>query len=288
MLSRQYAKVCDLRDFDDPALARAIADVAPALAQRPPHRKGWEYAMGALFLEETGHLDESSEVLNVGAGSDPILYWLANRTGRTVAVDIYGEGAFAYREGSTSMLDAPEAHAPYPYARDRLEVRSMDARELDFPDASFDAVVSFSSIEHFGGPSDIARAAREIGRVLRPGGHALVVTELFVDYGLAVRPAVQFAMRAATLGRRCSTATPRRRSWPEVFTARELRSRILHPSGLELMQPLDTGIGPETRTHVQSLAGDETDGSEAAGPHVLLAVPGCTFTSAALPLAKPA
>ena len=58
----------------------------------------------------------------------------------------------------------------------------MDGRRLTFPDASFDAVFTVSSIEHFGAPGDVARAAAEIGRVLRPGGHALIITECLVHY----------------------------------------------------------------------------------------------------------
>ena len=85
------------------------------------------------------------------------------------------------REALASMLTEPRAHAPFPYREDRLEVRYMDGRELAFPDASFDVVFSVSSIEHFGGPRDIARAARELGRVLRPGGHAVIITECFVQ-----------------------------------------------------------------------------------------------------------
>ena len=37
----------------------------------------------------------------------------------------------------------------------------MDALALEFPDASFDAVFSLSSIEHFGGDSDRAAATLE-------------------------------------------------------------------------------------------------------------------------------
>jgi SAM-dependent methyltransferase len=290
VLSRHYAKSCGLEDFADPRVAETIADVSPSHVTRAPDRKAWEYAMGALFLEETGHLDGRSAVLDVGAGADPILYWLANRTARTVGIDIYGEGGFADREGELSMLEAPESRAPYPYARDRLVTRSMDARALEFADASFDAVVSFSSIEHFGGPQDIATAAAELGRVLRPGGHAFVVTEAFVDYGLLARPVLQTAVRAATLGRRWGHATPRRRAWPEVLTAAELQRLIVEPSGLELMQPLRIGASAETRAHVRMLPRDGTCPARDAGEgvHVLLAILGSTFTSVGLPLAKPA
>jgi ubiquinone/menaquinone biosynthesis C-methylase UbiE len=59
----------------------------------------------------------------------------------------------------------------------------MDAKELEFEDGSFDAVFSLPSIEHFGTWADIRRSAREIGRVLRPGGAAFIATECFLGVG---------------------------------------------------------------------------------------------------------
>jgi SAM-dependent methyltransferase len=289
MLSRHYAKHCELEDFSNPDLMRAIADVAPVLTSEQPDRKGWEYGMAALFLAELGHLDRKSRVLDVGAGADPILYWLANRTAETVGVDMYGDAAFADREGELAMLNDPDSHAPYPYARDRLTMRFMDARSLDFPAESFDAVVSFSSIEHFGGSEGIAAAAREIGRVLRPSGYAFIVTEAFVRCGPLARPTVQSAIRLGTLGRRFSTATRRERAWPEVLTAKELRRWIIEPSGLKLMQPLRLGVSRQTLSRRQKLRPDGTSRvSEAGDGGVLLTILGSTFTSVALPLAKPA
>jgi hypothetical protein len=64
---------------------------------------------------------------------DATLYWLANRIGRVVATDIYGQGDFAHREAAATMLSDPGALAPYPYREDRLEVREMNALDLPFP-----------------------------------------------------------------------------------------------------------------------------------------------------------
>jgi SAM-dependent methyltransferase len=290
-LTRSYAKVCDLPDFEDPELAGLIPEVMPGSSAERPHRKGWELAMGALFLRDTGRLDGSAEILDVGAGADPILFWLANRARRVVAVDIYGRGEFAGREADASMLEDPRSHSPIPYPEERLEVHDMDARRLRFPDASFDAVVSFSSIEHFGSPGDITDAAREIGRVLRPGGHALLVTELIVDHHPVDRAPVLAAIRLATLGRRCSHATLRRRGIADAFTAAELRRRIVGPSGLELMQPLQREMHPSSLANPITI--DPADGvpRSASGdpfPHIVVTAHRSTFTSVCLPLVKPA
>jgi SAM-dependent methyltransferase len=284
VLTRHYAKVCDLPDFAEAEVADLIPQIAPRLSADRPHRKGWEYARGALFLRDTGHLRRSSEILDVGAGSDEIVFWLSNRVRRVVAIDTYGRGPFRDREAVADMLSTPGKHAPYAFDRDRLEVRDMDARELAFPDGSFDAVVSFSSIEHVGGPRDIGRAAREIGRVLKPGGHALIVTELFVHQPLRARAPVQFAARLATGGRRCPDATPRRRAFPEVLKRSELHRWIVEASGLDLMQPLDCELSPESRASRYRF--DERTVDEAP-PHIVVEAVGSVFTSVALPLLKP-
>jgi SAM-dependent methyltransferase len=287
-LRRQYAKRCDVADFADPGLAGLISQIAPSMDAARPHRKGWEYATAALFLRDVERLDGTAEVLDVGAGSEELLFWLAGRSARVVATDIYGSGAFAGREADARMLTDPAALAPYPYPRERLEVLRADARRLPFDDAAFDAVVSLSSIEHFGGPADVAQAAREIGRVLRPGGHAFLVTEAFVDMRVLERAPVHAAIRVLTAGRVAPGATLRRRH-AEVFTIREVLARIVAPSGLRLMQPLQLELSPQTYENVIGLprGGGLAPSAGTPYPHVLMQVRGSTFTSLALPLVKP-
>lgn len=53
-----------------------------------------------------------------------------------------------------------------------LEVAQSDAESLPFPGESFDAVVSFGVLHH---TPDTAKAIREVRRVLRPGGLAIVM-----------------------------------------------------------------------------------------------------------------
>lgn len=290
-LSRQYVKFCDLRDFDDPAIRDAIRAIVPGREPKAElERKLWEFAMLALFLEDTDMLREDAKVLAVGAGREPVLFWLANRVGRVVATDIYGQGEFGtdHREADISMLQDPGSHAPFPFRKERLEVLQMDARRLDFPDASFDVVYSLSSIEHFGSPAEIAQSAREMGRVLRPGGYAVVVTECFVRGNPLNGPLVHFGMRLASAGRLARTATPRRRAL-EVFTARELRKRIVKPSGLRLLQPLDRRISDETWTNLTHHTGHGKlrPASGERWPHILLKGRiGAPYTSTCLVMEK--
>jgi SAM-dependent methyltransferase len=282
--------LCDVRDFEDPALLAALRSILP---ERDPathaERKVWEFAMLALFLEDVGRLHDGTEVLSVGAGDERILFWLANRVGRVVATDIYGEGTFEGNEADRSMLEDPAAHAPYPYREDHLEAMWMDGRELRFPDASFDVVFTLSSIEHFGSPEDIARSAREIGRVLRPGGHAVIVTECLVRLHPLDRAPAEAAMRLLTLGRRHAGATLRRRTLlDDAFTPRELQARIVVPSGLTPMQPLDLAVSAESWDNVIRIAdGELVPRTGKPYPHILVQISRSVFTSVCLVLERP-
>lgn len=286
-LRRQYVKFCDVRDFDQELVER-IREIVPSVV--PPaaiHRKYWEYAMLTLYLEDSGKLHDDAEVLATGAGREEVLFWLANKVGRVVATDIYGEGAFADREGDLSMLDDPAACAPFPYREERLEVRRMDARSLGFPDSSFDAVFSLSAIEHFGTVFDVARAAREVGRVLKPGGVAYLATECFVKRHPLNSRLVHTLIRLGTRGRRCGTASPVRRA-VDVFTVEDLRVLVVRPSGLRLSQPYDWTMSPETWQNITYWADDGslTTATGERWPHILLQAHGSPWTSFGLALVK--
>lgn len=280
---RQLAKLCDVRDFEDADILRMAREILPerdALAH--VERKVWECAMLALFLEDVGRLNEGTSVLAIGAGQERMAFWLANRVGRVVATDIYGEGTFASREATGTMLTHPSAYAPFPYREDRLEVEYADARALPFPDASFDVAFSLSAIEHFGGRRDVARSAREMARVLRPGGHAFVVTEYFVRQPLRAA-AADGVVRAASLGRKRLL---------EGFSRRQLETWVVRASGLALLQPLDLALSPESWENVTTVRRDGRL-EPATGefyPHVLLrsgrrSGPS-VYTSVCLPLRK--
>lgn len=68
-----------------------------------------------------------------------------------------------------------DKHAPAPelLARPDVEFRQAVVPPLEFPDESFDCVISFQVIEHI---RDDRRFVHEIHRVLRPGGRFIVTT----------------------------------------------------------------------------------------------------------------
>lgn len=284
-------KVCDRRDFDDEELMALLREIAGPRLQpgAEMHRKLWEYAMLGLYLSDAGALREDAEALAIAAGSEEPLFWLANRVGRVVATDIYGEGDFAYREAAATMLSDPAALAPYPYREDHLEVRAMNALELDFPDESFDIVYSLSSIEHFGGPAETAKAAREMARVLRPGGHLVIVTECLLGRHPLDVPLVNYVIRLVSGGRRCATATLRRRA-TDAFTPRELQRDIVGPSGLQLIQSLSLEQSPASFDNVIRWGADGklSPAMESSRPHIVLKAFGAPWTSVFLALRKSA
>jgi SAM-dependent methyltransferase len=288
-LRRQYVKLCDLRDFDPRVRAR-IREIVPGLEPgQELHRKYWEFALLTLFMEDVGLLEDTTEALSVAAGHEEVLFWLANRIGRVVATDIYGQGPFAPHEADVTMLENPSAFTPYPYREDRLEVLEMNALDLGFPDRSFDVVFSLNSIEHFGGRREISQASREMARVLRPGGYGFVVTECFVGRHPYNSRLLQTAVRLATRQRLCRSATPWRRV-VDVMTRREALSRIVRASGLELLQPLERGISPESMENLVHLSagGALSFRTGEEWPHLVLEAYGAPWTSLALALRKPA
>ncbi len=106
----------------------------------------------------TPHLKPGMALLDCGCGPGSITLGLARcvSPGRVTAIDrvddqFEGARVKAAKQGLS------------------IEFRAASIYELPFPDASFDAVFAHALFEHLGRPVD---AAREILRVLKPGGVA--------------------------------------------------------------------------------------------------------------------
>ena len=173
-------KLCGMAEMRNLAWRRALRDLDVYRKGAPFHRKAWEFAHAVYGLRKLERLAPNAVALGVGSGHEMILYFLANKVAKVVATDLY-EGSFAEREGSPHMLHCPEMFAPFHYRKDHLEVLATDARKLDFPSGTFDFVFSFSAIEHFGARRDAVTALREMLRVLKPGGIAVITTELILN-----------------------------------------------------------------------------------------------------------
>lgn len=70
--------------------------------------------------------------------------------------------------------------------RDGVDLVDADARDLPFPPASFDVVVSNLTIHNIPGTGGRGQALREAVRVLRPGGRLRIVDDGADQYAAAV------------------------------------------------------------------------------------------------------
>jgi ubiquinone/menaquinone biosynthesis C-methylase UbiE len=90
-----------------------------------------------------------------------------------------GPGAFASLFPPTHYTGADFNPRYIEYARRHYEGRFevADARQLDFPTASFNQVLVFGLLHHLS-DSDALAVLREVRRVLVPGGHALLIEDI--------------------------------------------------------------------------------------------------------------
>jgi SAM-dependent methyltransferase len=186
-----HCKLCDLADFSDPGLRELIRDVyisdlelfgAADFPTGFEYRKYWEVAMTLRAFRSLGVLRDDARVLGVGAGREATIYWLTRHVGEVVATDLYRtEDNWSESDSSADMLTDPGRYWDHDWNAERLTVRHMDAKELEFEDESFDAIFSSSSIEHFGDFPDVRRSVEEMFRVLRPGGVLALATEFRLE-----------------------------------------------------------------------------------------------------------
>ena len=107
-------------------------------------------ALPGLMVFKTDLWDE--------ARNTRILAWASQQGARVYGIDISEPTLF-------------QARAAFDRDPNGLRGAVADTRDLPFRDASFDAVYSMGTIEHF---DETERAVEEMARVLKPGGRAIV------------------------------------------------------------------------------------------------------------------
>ena len=110
-----------------------------------------------------------------------ILAWASSQGARAYGIDI----------SRPIVTQARRAFAAGPRP---LQGAVGDVRELPFADASFDAIYSMGTIEHF---DETERAVDEMARVLKPGGRAIIGVPNRYDPFL--RPLIAAALQAVGL-----------------------------------------------------------------------------------------
>ena len=111
------------------------------------------------------------QVLDVGTGRGLLLIGAARllQSGKATGIDVWST-----KDLSGNSLARTEANIEAEGMKDRVQLKSDDARKLSFPDASFDVVLSNLCIHNIPDAEGRAQACREIARVLKPGGVALI------------------------------------------------------------------------------------------------------------------
>ena len=111
------------------------------------------------------------QVLDVGTGRGLLLIGAARllQSGKATGIDVWST-----KDLSGNSLVRTEANIEAQGMKDRVQLKSDDARQLSFPDASFDVVLSNLCIHNIPDAEGRAQACREIARVLKPGGVALI------------------------------------------------------------------------------------------------------------------
>jgi SAM-dependent methyltransferase len=89
--------------------------------------------------------------------------------GRGIGVDVWRAV-----DQSGNHPEAARVNAELEGVADRIEVQTADARQLPFPDGTFDVVLSHWVVHNLPDPADRARVLAEMCRVLKPDGHLLL------------------------------------------------------------------------------------------------------------------
>jgi len=185
------------------------------------NRKGWEISMSLKALRELGAVHPEALILGVGAAKEPTIYHLSNDVRFVFATDLYLDmGDWTGWAGEGFLINPAQYAGNIPCNPQRIIPQHVDMTCIPYPDNTFDGVFSSGSIEHVGQPDiadyqAIAQAAREIGRVTKPGGIISLSTE--------------WKLQGDGWG------------WGHVrlFTEETLMEHIVKPSGCELIDEPD-------------------------------------------------
>lgn len=168
-------RLADARDLSRSEFGAALADRFADRDRWLSPRKRWELLWIADKYAEIHGARAVAAMLGLGVGNEPLIYHFAHFAQEVLATDLYDEDG-VWREARYTA-DRVRAASPFPYPAERLTVENMDMRAIHRPTASVDVVWSCSSVEHVSTLSELLQVFREIHRVLKPGGIALITTE---------------------------------------------------------------------------------------------------------------
>jgi SAM-dependent methyltransferase len=184
-----FCEVCNPADYDNPQWLAIHTELESYSIDKHVfrhtngghiYRKGWEWTQCLYALEQLGAIQPSVSALGVGAGHEPVLFYLADRIDSVYGLDLYGNEGWSStggREADAGILTNPHQYCPRPANFSRLRLVNGSGCELNFDNNSFDFCWSLSSIEHFGGHAAAGEAVAQMGYATKPGGFVVVATE---------------------------------------------------------------------------------------------------------------
>jgi len=126
-------------------------------------------------------------VLDVGTGRGLMMIGAAKKltSGKSVGIDIWSK-----KDLSGNSMEKTLRNAELEGVRGRVDVQNGDATAMNFSDGSFDVVLSNLCIHNISGKDGRDQACREIVRVLKLGGRAVISDFIHTaDYVKAFRSA---------------------------------------------------------------------------------------------------
>ncbi|HTJ74435.1 MAG TPA: FkbM family methyltransferase [Acidimicrobiales bacterium] len=171
-----HNKLCEIEDFSHPDLLAMLGEIRPDSAAIAD-RRDWEMAMAARALRSRGGLHHDAVLLAVGVGPGDLLVHLSRHARQVFATERF-HGAGSWRSlAPVALMVEPSLVSPE-LDPTRLIVQHMDERDLRFPDDFFDSILWPGVISRFEELQDVANAAYEMGRVLKPEGVLTLSTDL--------------------------------------------------------------------------------------------------------------
>lgn len=146
------------------------------------------------------------QVLDIGTGHGLMAIGAAMRltSGHATGIDIWQQ-----RDQSDNTLPNALRNVRAEGVEDRCTIQDGDARQIPFPDGSFDLVLASFALHNIAGAEGKRQACREIARVLAPGGRLLDYDMVFTT-GFFVRALQDAGLHAEHGGRSWWTFPPGR------------------------------------------------------------------------------
>jgi ubiquinone/menaquinone biosynthesis C-methylase UbiE len=119
-------------------------------------------------------VSKGDKILEIGCGRGGFAFWLSPNFS-----EIYGQYEAAdFSKSAVEMAQKYQKKNSIKY----INFSVQDIQNINFPDNSFDKIISFETIEHVPDPQ---KAVKELYRVLKPDGKLILTTPNYMNfYGL--------------------------------------------------------------------------------------------------------